>query len=31
MELRSPKAISIALLLLAVAFVAWQFADGGIV
>ena len=31
MELRSPKAISIALVFLVAVFVAWQFADGGIV
>lgn len=31
MELRSPKAISIVLLFFVAVFVAWQFADGGIV
>lgn len=31
MELRSAKAISIALLMFVAVFVAWQFADGGIV
>jgi hypothetical protein len=31
MELRSPRTISIALLLFFAVFVAWQFTDGGIV